>query len=84
MRRDLFVTATMLEKAGLRVDVRLVQGSIEVRLENQRATFPASKADDAANWLAACVVMNHPESEMAKLWVMLATVAGGAIPFGNP
>ena len=84
MRRDLFVTAAMLEAAGLDVDVRLEQGSIEVRLEKQRATFPATKADEAAAWLAACVVMNHPESEMAKLWVMLATVAGGAIPFGNP
>ena len=84
MRRDLFVTAAMLEKAGLRVEVRLAQGAIHVRLEEHRATFPPSKADDAANWLATCVVMNHPESEMAKLWVMLATVAGGAIPFGNP
>lgn len=84
MRRDLFVTAAMLQKAGLHVDVRLVHGTIEVRLEEHRASFPATKADDAANWLAACVVMNHPDSEMAKLWVMLATVAGGAIPFGNP
>jgi hypothetical protein len=84
MRRDLFVTAAMLEKAGLPVDVRLVQGSIEVSLAQHRATFPAAKADEAANWLAACVVMHYPESEMAKLWVMLATVAGGAIPFGSP
>lgn len=84
MRRDLFVTAAMLEKAGLPVDVRLVQGSIEVSLGKHRATFPAAKADEGANWLAACVVMHHPESEMAKLWVMLATVAGGAIPFGSP
>ena len=84
MRRDLFVTAAMLQKAGLRVDVRVVHGSIEVRLEEHRASFPATRADDAANWLAACVVMNYPDSEMAKIWVMLATVAGGAIPFGNP
>lgn len=84
MRRDLFVTAAMLEAAGLYVDVRLVQGMIEVTLEKHRAEFPATKADEAASWLATCVVMNHPESEMAKLWVMLATVAGGAIPFGSP
>lgn len=84
MRRDLFVTAAMLQEAGLRADVRLVKGSIEVRLESHRATFPAEKSDEAAKWLAACAVMHHPESELAKVWVMLATVAGGAIPFGSP
>ena len=83
MRRDLFVTAAMLEKAGLPVAVHLAHGSIEVALGKHHATFPATKADEGANWLAACVVMHYPESELAKLWVMLATVAGGAIPFGN-
>ena len=63
--------------------IRLANGSIEVALGKHRVTFPAAKADEGANWLAACVVMHYPESEMAKLWVMLATVAGGAIPFGS-
>ena len=81
MRRDLFVTAAMLRHGGLRPNVRLVGGSIEVRLGEHRATFPAGNAGDAADWLAACAVINYPESELAKLWAMLATAAGGAIPF---
>ena len=81
MRRDLFVTAAMLQHAGLRPKIRLVAGSIEVRLDEHRATFSAANAGDAADWLAACAVINFPECELAKLWVMLATVAGGAIPF---
>jgi hypothetical protein len=84
MRRDLFLTAAMLQAAGLLVEVTLVHGAIEVRLEKHRATFAPTKALEAANWLATCAVMHHPESELAKVWVMLATVAGGAIPFGNP
>ena len=83
MRRDLFITATMLQQAGLTADVRLAHGSIEVRLGEHRATFPPTGADQAANWLAACTVMNYPESDLAKLWLMLATLAGGAIPFGS-
>ena len=83
MRRDLFVTAAMLQKGGLAPDVRLGQSCIEVRLHEHRATFPPSSPDKAADWLAACAVMNYPESDFAKLWLMLATVAGGAIPFGS-
>lgn len=83
MRRDLFVTAAMLQRGDLDADVRFVDGSIHVRLGEHRATFPASNADEAAGWLAKCAVINYPESEMAKLWLMLATVAGGAIPFGS-
>ena len=83
MRRDLFVTAAMLQKAGLAPDVRLTQGSIEVRLGEHHAIFPSSGADQAADWLARCAVIHYPESEFAQLWLMLATVSGGAIPFGS-
>lgn len=83
MRRNLFVTAVTLQKGGLAPDVRLGQGSIEVRLGEHRAVFPAADTDQAADWLAACAVINYPESDFAKLWLMLATVAGGAIPFGS-
>jgi hypothetical protein len=71
----------MLRQGGLSPDVRLVEGSIEVRLEEHQATFSTANVADAADWLAACAVINYPESELAKLWAMLATVAGGAIPF---
>jgi|1186.fasta_scaffold706157_2 hypothetical protein len=83
MQRNAFITAAMLQRDGFGVDVRFVDGSIEVRLEGERATFPAGEAEKAADWLAACAVMNYPESAMARLWVMLAAVAGGAIPFGS-
>lgn len=73
----------MLQRAGLTADVQLAQGSIEVRVGEHRASFPATNATQAANWLAACTVMNYPESDLAKLWLMLATVAGGVIPFGS-
>ena len=42
-----------------------------------------AEADKAADWLARCAVINYPESEFAQLWLMLATVSGGAIPFGS-
>jgi hypothetical protein len=83
MRRNLFITAIMLQRGGLAADVRLAEGSIEVRLGEHRASFPPANADEAADWLAACAVMNFPESDLAKLWLLLATVAGGAIPFGS-
>lgn len=73
----------MLQRAGLGVDVQLADGSIEVRLDGHRARFPATNANMAADWLAACAVINCPESEFAKVWVMLAELAGGAIPFGS-
>lgn len=83
MQRNPFITAAMLQRDGFQVDVRFVDGSIEVRLEKDRAIFPVGEADKAADWLAACTVMNYPESALAKLWVMLAAVAGGVIPFGS-
>lgn len=73
----------MLRRGGLDVDVGLADGVIEVRLAEHRASFPASHASKAADWLAACAVMNYSESDFAKLWLMLARVAGGAIPFGS-
>ena len=83
MRRNLFITAAMLQRGGLIPDVRLGQDVIEVRLNEHRATFPPAHTDQAADWLAACAVINFPESDFAKLWQMLATVAGGVIPFGS-
>ena len=83
MRRNVFVTVEMLRAAGLNADVRSVYGLIEVRLDEHCATFPAANADKAADWLAACVVMNYPDSDLSKVWLMLAKVAGGAIPFAS-
>jgi hypothetical protein len=73
----------MLRRGGFDVDVRLAEASIEVCLEEHRASFPVVQSHKAADWLAACVVMNYSESDLAKLWLMLARVAGGAIPFGG-
>ena len=83
MRRDLFTTLEMLQRDGLNADVRLANGLIEVRLDEHRATFPIKKANKAADWLAAAAVMNHPESGFSRLWLALAKIAGGAIPFGS-
>ena len=83
MRRNVFVTVEMLQAGGLSAGVGMAQGLIEVRLDGHRAMFPASKAHRAADWLAECAVMNHPESDFSKLWMMLAAAAGGAIPFGS-
>ena len=83
MRRNLFVTAAMLQRGGLKPDIRLGQESIEVRLNEHAAVFPPSKAENAADWLAACAVIHYPESDFARLWLMLAAAAGGAIPFGS-
>jgi hypothetical protein len=83
MRRDVFVTVGMLQRDGLNADVRFAQGSIEMRLEEHRATFPVTDGEKAADWVAACAVINYPECAMAQLWFLLASVAGGAIPFGS-
>jgi hypothetical protein len=83
VRRDLFVTLEMLRADGLDADVHMARNLLEVRLDGYRATFPASEAHVAADWLVKCAVTCHPESEFAKLWLMLATAAGGAIPFGS-
>ena len=83
MRRNLFVTVAMLQTGGLAADVSFAHGVIEVQVEKHRATFRASQVDKAADWLVACAVMNYPESDLSKLWRMLATAAGGAIPFGS-
>jgi|1185.fasta_scaffold647085_2 hypothetical protein len=83
MNRDVFVTVDMLQRDGLRADVRFAKGSIEVSLAEHRSTFPTTDSQKAADWLAACAVINYPESAVAQLWFMLAQVAGGAIPFGS-
>ena len=83
VRRDLFVTVEMLRRSGLQAGLSFAQGSIRVRLNEHQAVFAASQSARAADWLAACAIMNYPESELAKLWLMLAGAAGGAIPFGS-
>jgi hypothetical protein len=83
MRRDLFVTVDMLQRAGLPADVSFAHGSIRVRLNEHGAVFAASQAAQAADWLAACTIMNYPDSELSKLWLTLARAGGGAIPFGS-
>lgn len=83
MRRNLFVTVKMLQAGGLDADVSFARGLIEVRVGKHSTSFAASKVDKAADWLVACAVMNYPESDLSKLWRMLATAAGGAIPFGS-
>ena len=79
----MFLTVEMLRHGGLDADVRSLYGLIEVRLDEHRATFSASKAHCAADWLAARAVMHHPESDLSKLWLTLAKAAGGAIPFAS-
>ena len=83
MRRNLLLTVKMLQVDGLTARMRLADGLIEVRLDEHRATFPASKPALAADWLAECAVRNHPESDFSKLWLVLARAAGGVIPFGS-
>jgi hypothetical protein len=83
MRRDLFVTADMLQRAGLPAELSFAHGLIFVRLDEHRAVFAAAQAAKAADWLSACAVMNYPDSELSKLWQILARAAGGAIPFGS-
>ena len=83
VRRDLFVTVEMLRRSGLQAGLSFAQGSIRVRLNEHQAVFGASQSARAADWLAACAIMHYPESELAKLWLMLAGAAGGAIPFGS-
>ena len=84
MRRNLFVTVEMLQLGGMAADVSFANGLIEVQLGRHRATFPASKVDMAADWLAKCAIMHYPRSDYSKLWITLAKAAGGAIPFGSP
>ena len=83
MRRQLFATVAMLQADGLGAEARSAHGLIEVRLGKHHATFPASKAQMAADWLAECAVRNYPDSDFSKLWFMLADAAGGVIRFGS-
>lgn len=83
MRRNLFVTVEMLQVGGLAADVRFAHGLIEVRLAEHRRVFPALNAGMAADWLAECALMNYPKSDFSKVWMTLATAAGGVIPFGS-
>jgi hypothetical protein len=83
VRRDLFVTVDMLRRSGLQAELTFAEGSIRVRLNEHRAVFAASQSARAADWLAACTIMNYPESELSKLWLTLARAAGGVIPFGS-
>jgi len=83
VRRQLFVTVAMLQADGLDAEARSVHGLIEVHLGQHHATFPATQAQAAADWLAQCAVIHHPEAGFSKLWFMLADLAGGVIPFGS-
>jgi hypothetical protein len=83
VQRNLFVTLKMLQAGGLEADVSFANGLIEVRVAKHSMKFAAAQVDKAADWLVACAVMNYPDSDMSKLWRMLATAAGGAIPFGS-
>jgi len=73
----------MLQAEGLDADVSFARGLVEVRVGKHRTSFASSQVDKAADWLVACAVMNYPDSDLSKLWRMLATAAGGAIPFGS-
>jgi len=83
MRRNLPVTVQMLRVGGLLAYAAIAGDLIEVRLDGHCATFPASAGHRAADWLAQCAVKYHPESDFSKLWMMLATAAGGVIPFNS-
>lgn len=83
MRRELSVTLEMLRLGGLAASAEITHGVIEVRLGEHRAVFLAADTELAADWLAECAVMNYPECDLSKVWLMLASVAGGAIPFAS-
>jgi len=73
----------MLQTGGLPADVSFTRGMIDVQVGEHNESFRPSEVEKAADWLVACAVMNYPDSELSKLWRMLATAAGGAIPFGS-
>jgi len=54
-----------------------------LRVGKHCASFSAPQVDKAADWLVACAVMNYPDSDLSSCGAMLATAAGGAIPFGS-
>lgn len=83
MRRELSVTLAMLQQGGLGARAEITNGLIEVHLDEHRAVFLAADSELAADWLAECAVMHYPECDLSKVWLMLASVAGGAIPFAS-
>jgi hypothetical protein len=78
--RNLFTVADMLRKSGLNPVVRVAEGGIEVSLDEHVALFRKGDLHLAAVWLSACAVMRHPESEYAKMWMLLSQAAAGSIP----
>src|SRR5690348_4609188 len=80
MERNLFTVVDMLRKSGLQPIVRVAEGGIEVALDEHVALFRKGDLHLAATWLSACAVMHHPESEYAKLWMLLSQAAAGSIP----
>ena len=73
----------MLQLGGLNASAQIDKGLIEVRLGKHRAVFLAADGELAADWLAECTVMNYPDSDLSKVWLTLAQIAGGAIPFAS-
>lgn len=83
MDRNLFTVADMLRKSGLNPAIRVAEGGIEVSLDDNTALFRRGDLQLAATWLSACAVMHHPESEYAKMWMMLGNAAAGRIPMDD-
>ncbi|HET7197605.1 MAG TPA: hypothetical protein VFI86_02995 [Burkholderiales bacterium] len=83
MKRDLFATVKMLRAGGLNAGVRVGDGMIVVFLEDRVATFRTLDFGVAANWLAECACRNHPGSDLARLWRVLARAATVRIPHEN-
>jgi len=73
----------MLRKSGLNPVVRVAEGGIEVSLDEHVALFRKGDLHLAAVWLSACAVMHHPESEYAKMWMLLSQAAAGSIPMND-
>lgn len=85
LQRDLATTVRMLESAGLTVGVGKAHGRVHVCLSSplpgqapQIASFAARDGDRAADWLVARVLDLYPQSELAKLWRVIAAAAAAA------
>lgn len=79
MHRDLFTTVRMLWREGIEVDLRVVRGQMVISLGDHTAVFSDAESRVAASWLARCAVMHYPESDFAKVWLLLAKAAAAGI-----
>ncbi len=80
MDRDLFTTLRMLRADGLDAGARFDNGRLEVSLGKQVVVLETPDLRAAANWLAACAILNYPRSDFAKLWRVLARAAAAEVP----